>query len=325
MNRVLKKAETQSFVQIPEFSSNAPQGGLESRRTIDQFNTLASALDAQANVLDEWREFTVELLLRPLVDEDDEVEITGEEYEQSTRTQDEVIVYVQALGAAIADRLDVLSGQENKRVQQEVRTTIQLARRGEGAFPEKTLELLNEREQIKPSKNLGSMRGIIAELRALVTSLRSDAESGKGRATVELTIVETQLALAQKEMSKQNTAAVALEKELETFRNLMNARLEFYRQLQQVSDTVTLYEGPNNDVTAIKMLNDEEKLEKRLAVLRSKHRYLVHLRQEATNPEEQRRCVICTETFEVGALTVCGHQFCKNCIGHWWTCELDLL
>lgn len=58
---------------------------------------------------------------------------------------------------------------------------------------------------------------------------------------------------------------------------------------------------------------------KKIAVLKSKRRYLEHLRLEASNPQEQRICVICKETFEVGSLTVCGHQYCKECIGMWWS------
>lgn len=29
-------------------------------------------------------------------------------------------------------------------------------------------------------------------------------------------------------------------------------------------------------------------------------------------------CVICQSTFTIGVLTVCGHQFCKECIGMWF-------
>lgn len=78
------------------------------------------------------------------------------------------------------------------------------------------------------------------------------------------------------------------------------------------------YEGPNNGTVLDKMLEEEERLAKKIATAKSKRRYLEHLRMEADNPQEQRICVICRETFEVGALTVCGHQYCKECIRLWW-------
>ena len=61
------------------------------------------------------------------------------------------------------------------------------------------------------------------------------------------------------------------------------------------------------------MLDDEDKLSRKIATAKSKKTYLEHLKMEAANPEEQRICVICREIFEIGALTVCGHQYCKEC------------
>jgi E3 ubiquitin-protein ligase SHPRH len=318
MRAIARRASTEAFVQIPEFPTNPPKGGLESRRIMEQLDALATLLDAQANQLDQWREQTIQFLLRPLVDEDEGVEVTGDEYEESTKTQDEVMVYVQVLRTAIADRHDGLTGQENKLVHQEIKTALRMAKEGEGAFPEKTIELLNIRQQLKPTKEMGSVRGIVAELRALATSLRPDAENGNIRAQNEFAIVEKQLGLTQKHLSEQTKATIALEKEVELFTSVMNTRLEYYRQLQQVSDTVAPYEGPNNDKVLAKLLEDEERLARKVATAKSKRRYLEHLRMEAEHPQEQRICVICRETFEVGALTVCGHQYCKECIRLWW-------
>ncbi|EPE33063.1 P-loop containing nucleoside triphosphate hydrolase [Glarea lozoyensis ATCC 20868] len=319
MKKIAKRADSQTFVQIPEFPSNLPKGGLESRRIMEQLDALGVALDAQANQLDEWREETIQFLLRPLVDEDDGLEITGDEYEESTKTQDEVMVYVQALRAVIADRHDALTGQENKLVEYEVKTALRLAKEGGGAFPEKTTELLGIREQLKPPKSLGFVRRVVAELRALATSLRTDSQAGNSRAQNELSIVEKQLKTTQKQLSDQTKALAGLEKEIESFASVMNTRLEYYKQLQQVSDMVAPYEGPNNDKTLGKWLKEEEKLVTKIAQAKSKRRYLLHLKMEAANPQEQRICVICREGFEIGALTVCGHQYCKECIQLWWS------
>ncbi|KAG0645405.1 putative ATP-dependent helicase [Hyphodiscus hymeniophilus] len=318
MRSIRKKADTQSFVNIPEFPTDPPRGGLESRRILEQLDTLAAALDAQANTFDEWREQTIQFLLRPLVDEDGEFELTGDEYEESTKTQDEVMVYVQALRAAIADRHDALTGLENLLIKNDVKLALKLAKDGDGAFPEKTIELLNTRLQIKPTKEMGSLRGIVANLRGLATSLKPDAEGGSLRAQSELALVESKLGTIQKQFSEQIKATAALEKEIEFFRSAMNARLEYYRQLQQVSDTVAPYEGEVNDAVRAKMLENEAQLAKKVATAKSKRRYLDHLRMEAANPQEQRICVICRDAFEVGALTVCGHQYCRECIGLWW-------
>lgn len=318
MQKVSKLASSQSFTEVPEFKTDARNAGLESRRIIEQLELLAASLDTQANILDEWREKTVQLLLRPLVDEDEEVEVTGEEYEESTKNQDEIFCYVQALRAVIADRHGCLTGQDNKLISFETNTALRLAKEGEGPFPEKTLELLQIRRELKTPPKLGSVRGIVAELRALATSIRPEPGTGSARMLQELSIVETQLSNTQKHLSKQTKATAALEKELELFTNVMNARLEYYRQLQQVSDSVAPYEGPINDQVIQSMLAAEAKLRQSIATAKSKRRYLEHLRQEALNPKEQRICVICRDTFEIGAITVCGHQYCKECISEWW-------
>jgi E3 ubiquitin-protein ligase SHPRH len=226
MNSIARKASTETFVQIPELPTEPPIGGLESRRIMEQLDALATVLDAQANQLDEWRERTIQFLLRPLVDEDEGVEITGDEYEESTKTQDEVMVYLQALQTVIADRHQMLTGQDNKLIHHETKTALRIAKEGLGAFPEKTLELFNIRQELKPAKEMGSVRGIIAELRVLATSLKQDSERGNKRAQMELAIVEKQLRVTQKQLSEQTKVTTALEKEIELFTSVMNTRLE---------------------------------------------------------------------------------------------------
>lgn len=60
------------------------------------------------------------------------------------------------------------------------------------------------------------------------------------------------------------------------------------------------------------MRQEEAHIEAAIASLKSKARYLVHLRAEASSQEEQRICMICQQAVEVGVLTVCGHQYCKT-------------
>lgn len=98
----------------------------------------------------------------------------------------------------------------------------------------------------------------------------------------------------------------------------MNARLEFYRALQAVSDMVAPLEKTDEEKPAYlqSQINEQVRLTQKIATASAKHRYLVHLRQE--DSDQQRMCVICQCTFELGSLTVCGHQFCKSCIILWW-------
>ncbi|KAJ5035392.1 uncharacterized protein L3040_007862 [Drepanopeziza brunnea f. sp. 'multigermtubi'] len=322
MRKISRKAATQAFVQIPKFHSNIPKEGIESHKIMERLDILARALDAQANILDAWREDTVQFLLRSLIDEDeDDIDITGEEYEESTKIQDEVQVYLNCLRFVITDRHDALTGQNNDLVKSEVKFLTGALKdldRHHVACPEKTVELLGVRQEIKPTTEMGSIRGIQSELRALAASLKLDAQRGSIRAQSELSIVEKQLKIIQTQFKEQMLAIADLKKEAELFTRSLNSRLEYYKQLQLVSDQVSLYDGPNDDATLARYLEEEGRLARKIATAKSKRRYLDHLREEAFNPKEQRICVICRETFEVGALTVCGHQYCKGCIRMWW-------
>ncbi|KAG8413208.1 hypothetical protein J3458_012796 [Metarhizium acridum] len=98
----------------------------------------------------------------------------------------------------------------------------------------------------------------------------------------------------------------------------MNARLEYYRQLQAVSDAVLPLEGPKDDNAINKLKQTEDELRRKLSSAEAKHRYLLNLKEAGAKSNEPRMCVICQTPFVTGVLTVCGHQFCKECMTLWF-------
>ncbi|KAL2259405.1 hypothetical protein VTK26DRAFT_6921 [Humicola hyalothermophila] len=324
MERLSTAAEQQTFAVIPE-SAPVEKNGIESRRIADALDELGGALDIQASQLDDWREHVIQLLLKPLVDEEKD-ETTGEEYEQSTKLQDEILVYLQILRTALADRQAAITGQINFLAEHEIKAAARAAADGKGPFPEKLLELLQVREDIKPpfveGYPLSSLRGLVSELRALSVKLRNDASTGSARAANEFAVVSSLLKSTMEQQASQAKAATAVEKELQRLMDTLNARIDYYRQLQEVSDMVGEYEGSLEEDAlnaALESLQRQEQaLQTKLAAAESKHRYLVHLKESESNSEEQRMCVICQSPFTIGVLTVCGHQFCKECITLWF-------
>lgn len=275
MDQITDLAAKQNYAVIPEFKLDG-QRGLESRRILDAQEEICLVLNDQAGQLDDWREHVIQLLSKPLVDEDDD-EITGEEYDDSTKLQDEILVYAQLLRTVIADRQLALSGQVNTLVEHEIKNAERLAKIGEGPFPERFLELLEIRNQIKPPFTPGfplySSRGVISELRALALKLRNDASRGNARAAAELCIVESHMSSIQSELAEQNKVIVQLEREIERFTDAVNARLDYYRQLQDVSDMVADYDGPTDERALARVLGQEEILRAKLATAQAKHRY----------------------------------------------------
>ena len=113
MDKLDECRQKQDFAVIPAVDI-PEESGVECSNIIIALEGIYEALDRQADKLDEWREHVIQLLLKPLVDEDNtDVEATGQEYEESTKLQDEILAYVQVLKAAIADRQAVISGQRN--------------------------------------------------------------------------------------------------------------------------------------------------------------------------------------------------------------------
>jgi E3 ubiquitin-protein ligase SHPRH len=103
----------------------------------------------------------------------------------------------------------------------------------------------------------------------------------------------------------------------------MNNRLEYYRQLQQISDTVAPYDEesvgkPMNDTLFAEKLRQEEAIDEKISSLKAKRRYLLHIKEEPDSDGSSRICIICQTDFEHGVLTVCGHKYCKECLQLWW-------
>lgn len=316
MTKIKQTAASQTFTEIPELVVKSDRG-IESAKVIDGLDMLYEELNEQANTLDEWREQVIQLLLKPLVDEEDDVEMTGEELVDSAKFQDDLLVYFQVLKSAIADRHDAISGQTNELVKHEAAYSLRLAKNEDGPSPKMMIELLEKRAQVKPKMSRTSMRGAIGEMRGLQLRLSRDLATSN-RDIIENSIVSGLLKSTQTLLSQQIKVATALDGEVEEFKDAMNARLEYYRQLQIVSDAVIAYEGPKTEIVDQKMMKNETELKKKLASAEAKHRYLLNLKETGSKSSEPRMCVICQTSFSTGVLTVCGHQFCKECMMMWF-------
>ena len=89
MRRVNEMLKAKSLVNIPEILPLKNLGGIESRTIFERLSNLVANMQNQAIQIKEWRDKTIELLLLTLVDEE-ETDLQGDEYETSTKSQDEV-------------------------------------------------------------------------------------------------------------------------------------------------------------------------------------------------------------------------------------------
>jgi E3 ubiquitin-protein ligase SHPRH len=327
MGVVKQKVKDASMAMIPSMHADTQDWDIESRGLLQKLCRFCEAMNNQAGQYTRWRNQMAQLVLEPLIDtEDSSMELSGEEYDASAKHQDKMYVYMDALRAMFADRHDALTGQSNFLIAQEMKVALQKARSNEGPAPHLLPELLSIRERFQIPGECGSLRGIITELRQAVTALEIQVASGRNRARGELFLLSTTLKDAQAMSTEQQRAMKGgLERELDLFRDAMNSRLEYYRGLQKISDTVVAYEpnghekgSPPPQAEFIRCIEDEMRKAVRISDLLSKGRYLAHLKTEQSASGGQRICVICRGTFEQGILTVCGHVYCRDCILHWW-------
>ncbi|KAJ6186951.1 hypothetical protein N7519_001859 [Penicillium mononematosum] len=324
MRKVKIKARDKEFVHIPKMKPHLYSKGVEAYNLLSKLEDFCDALNKNAEQYKEWRDVMVRLVSQSLIDQEEEAKLEGDEYERSTKHQDEMYVYMEALRSMYSDRYDALTGYKNTLISHEAKAGIIQAERGEGPSPQLFLKIMDTRSQLQPDPSLGSLRGIVSELRKLVASLEWQASSGNSRARAEHEIVEMVLKNAGQMIAEQLKVSTKLSREVESFRDIMNNRLEYYRHLQQISDTVAPYDeesaGKPLDESAFALrLEQEELIEGKIASLRSKARYLIHLRDDSSSDSNPRECIVCQSTFEVGVLTVCGHKYCKDCLQLWWT------
>lgn len=307
-------------------------GGIESRRIAEKSDSLFEVMRESVGMIKEWRSKIAEFLLQPLVDEDHGIETTGDEYEDSTKVQEELYTYIDALKAIHADLNFLVAGETSPLIDHEIKTQLKGAifnldpENAETEWFQSVIgrekivvKLFSSRMKVRDRQNeVGSVRGLIQEARTLESSL--DGKSS-GRTETELSLVKQHITHLQAVHTSYSKAVTALEKEIELFRNAQNQRLDFYRHLQELSDDVSPYKEELDeelDLQAFDLsLAREEEATASVAQLHTKTRFLISLRNDSSGQSGPRTCSICIAEFERGVLTVCGHHFCKDCLAHW--------
>lgn len=319
-----------SLTKMPSIDDLQDLGGIESRRIVEKSEDLFELIREVVNIVYRWREKMAEFLVKPLVDEEtDGIDTTGDEYEESTKQQDELYVYFDCIKAMHADLNNLITGESTPLVDHEMKTLQKSAKsffdpdvpenmKPNMHSPELARKLTDIRNKLRKRRDqVGSVRSLIQEARALDSTL--EWREGTVRAA-EQTMAKQHLTSLQTIFSAYTKALNGLEKEVELFRTTQNLRVEFYRQLQELSDDVAPFKDeldPKLDQSALGIaLQKEQEATKYLAQLKTKNRFLTHIRDDTqTGP---KICIICTSSFEQGVLTVCGHQYCKICITQWF-------
>ncbi|KAL1595708.1 hypothetical protein SLS60_009397 [Paraconiothyrium brasiliense] len=323
MQKIKDLKNKHQAIEIPEIED---LGGIESSSVLEKLDVISEVINLQSAKLKEWRNKIIGILTMPLVDNDDEKETTGEEYETSLKVQDELYVYIQAFRTIVADMMTAVHGTEDTLVNHEMDQAVKAAKDDDitrrGHAPELLLKLAQERGQLRAKSEHGSLKGVVASARQVITSLQYRADTADKRATAELAITQKYFAQIQEMFSAKNELIAELEKEQEQFRLTMNLRLEFYRQVQHISETVEDYKDEMDETFDVRAFRRETGLvdvrKQKIQGFKVRQTYLHNLRVSAIQPQGERRCDVCFEPYDLGVLTTCGHKYCRDCMFTWW-------
>ncbi|GAA6044440.1 hypothetical protein JCM8097_006647 [Rhodosporidiobolus ruineniae] len=142
---------------------------------------------------------------------------------------------------------------------------------------------------------------------------------------------DREIAILMRERERLTELIAPLEKvadrlrlELDQLNKSFNTRIQYFAQLQIISDEVADPDmgGPNwhgLEIEIAMLQADEIALKNSIESKQTRRRYLDNL----NNPEaegdddEERTCPICAEFFSSGVLTNCGHLTCSSCFKRW--------
>ncbi|GAA5843078.1 hypothetical protein JCM11251_002725 [Rhodosporidiobolus azoricus] len=204
---------------------------------------------------------------------------------------------------------------------------------------------LSYKEYVAPSLELGATAGDILRYELLVERIEAKGEGRDFyepqplRQLIKLLkekeadedVNRKELAILERERKRLTKAIGPLDKvgdrlraEATDINTAFNSRIQYYAQLQIISDDVAdpnmdgnKWNGLEQEIGLLKA--DEAEYVAAIEAKETRRRYLETLNNPDEREEEERVCPICFTYFTSGVLTSCAHLTCKSCFTRWRT------
>ncbi|MCH0628779.1 hypothetical protein JNB11_02185 [Kocuria palustris] len=305
------KEKNRAILRIPIMKFDAASCDIpnyEVKVIVDQTARLVEQLNREAVLINQWVQKLVETLKEPLVGATSDP--SGKEFEQLLVDQDKVQCLLVVLDKMLAARKQWIYGIEE--------TETKRPRR-------------KETPQVDDDQYLASLEKSADEVRPVAKVLLQEMVEAL-KVTVTENVSSDQLSQQLGVFLENQKAALALvTRELTVHCNaVFNARIEYFKQLQQISDSVkdTDWQMSQSDLTDLAVsakltlmlalyLGYEDALGKLIGRFRYLNSLFVSKDALKTELEEQMMCVICRGVITIGLLTACGHKYCKDCLSEW--------
>ncbi|KAJ7126620.1 SNF2 family N-terminal domain-containing protein [Mycena crocata] len=276
---------------------------------------IENVLNEQSSLLWEWRTRIIDLLTQKLTPGE---EADGQEYQRTLDDQGEAETYLINFTSLLADRREALLKE---------RTLL-------AAHDAREKKLRHTKAAINASAALDVVAEALADIelqpehevlhKDLSTKRKNLLQELDGRA-IKSVVVEMASRIMLKEaiadlrtlISEQATLQDKLDAHLVLYRKAFNQRILYFRQLQEISDSVSDVVFENTAAQALQQCAGEQTdLGTKINTNRARQRYLDHLakNKDNTDPDEdEETCILCKCDFIRG----CAHVFCEDCMKAW--------
>ncbi|KAL0068237.1 hypothetical protein AAF712_004622 [Marasmius tenuissimus] len=308
------------------------QGGIRSAESVEELHEIIeTVLNEQTALIWEWRGEIYNILTQKLNGGDEDVD--GQEYERNLNNQGKAETYITAYSALLADRREALMNERTLLAQHNVRETK--ARHTKAAqnaaasaeavdLPAEALEemraedivllkqLTDRRKELLMDLDGRAVKTILVELTTAASRIQREDDPEKVLLKAAVTELRRLIQVQQSKMDK-------MEADLAMFRRAFNQRVLYFRQLQEISDSVAEVEYEGTREEALEgTRNDMADLENKVKTNHARQRYLDNLAsREEEEDEDENCCILCRCEFERGFITTCAHVFCEGCMKAW--------
>ncbi|CCM02285.1 uncharacterized protein FIBRA_04372 [Fibroporia radiculosa] len=320
-------------------ASYLDQGGIRSAALMEEANEIIEGLlNEQSALLWQWRQKLIVLLTQSLTANNQDAD--GQEYARSLETQGEAEAYLQAYAALLADRREALTAERTLLATHDVREKFsrhtKAAQKAAGAVFEDVvmvpLEPLGEEHNLPEHevllRSLNEERKVLLEefdpqraVKSVMVDLHNIAARIYKQDDPEGFLIRDAVKRLRTLLADQAKLMDRLQADLGQLRKAFNERISYFRQLQEISDTVAEAAWEGDVADAIVNIHTENRdLETKINTNRARQRYLDYLaksQEEGTVDEDERCCVLCRSEFTRGYITPCAHVFCESCLKEW--------
>ncbi|KAJ7050573.1 SNF2 family N-terminal domain-containing protein [Mycena amicta] len=298
-------------------------GAREANEIIDD------VLNQQSALLWQWRTRLTELLLRKLTPGE---EADGQEYQRTLDEQGEAESYLVNYTALLADRREALLKERTllakhdaaeKKVRHTKAAIKAAAALDDAAIFHSNIELQPEHEVLFKELSLQrkallttldgrALKSIVVDLASRVQKVEAQKDELK-EALVDL----------RELITEQQPLLDKLDADLVLYRKVFNARIHYFRQLQEISDAVADVTFETTMAEALQECATQQRdLAGKISTQRARQRYLDHLSKHKSSDDdddddEENSCILCKCSFVRGFITQCAHVFCEDCLKLW--------